>query len=99
MNADGRVIAISPIVGGAAVRGPAADMMATLANLPPTAAGVASYYSATYPGLVDVLVLDNADAAYEEAVARSGMRPLITNTLIGSADARRRLAEELAHLA
>jgi hypothetical protein len=42
-----------------------------------------------------VLVLDTADAGESEAVARSGMRPLVTNTLIGAADDRRRLAEEL----
>ena len=93
------VVAVSPIVGGAAVRGPAAAMMAALAHLPVTAAGVATYYAATYPGLIDVLVLDKADAGESEAVARTGVRPLATNTLIGAADDRRRLAEELLALA
>ncbi len=93
------IVAVSPIVGGAAVRGPAADMLTGLAHLPATAAGVAAYYAATYPGLVEVLVLDNADAGESEAVARTGVRPLVTNTLIGASDARRRLAEELLALA
>jgi LPPG:FO 2-phospho-L-lactate transferase len=93
------IVAISPIVGGAAVRGPAAAMLAALAHVPQSAAGVAAYYSATYPGLVDVLVLDTADAGESEAVARTGVRPLVTNTLISAADARRRLAEELLGLA
>jgi LPPG:FO 2-phospho-L-lactate transferase len=93
------VVAVSPIVGGAAVRGPAAAMLTALAHLPATATGVATYYAATYPGLVDVLVLDSADAGEHEAVARTGVRPLVTDTLIGSADARRRLAEELLALA
>jgi len=93
------VVAVSPIVGGAAVRGPAADMLITLAHLPATAAGVAAYYAATYPGLIDVLVLDNADAEESEAVARTGVRPLVTNTVIGEPDARRQLAVELLTLA
>jgi len=93
------VVAVSPIVGGAAVRGPAADMLTTLAHLPATAAGVAAYYAATYQGLIEVLVLDNADAGESEAVARTGVRPLVTNTVIGEPDARRRLAEELLALA
>ena len=92
------VVAISPIVGGMAVRGPAAAMMAGLAHLPATAAGVAAYYASTYPGLVDVLVLDRSDAADEQAVARTGIRPLVTDTLIGAPEARQRLAEDLLRL-
>lgn len=92
------VVAVSPIVGGSAVRGPAADMLAGLGGVEPTAAGLAAYYAATYPGLIDFFVLHETDAAHEEAVARTGMRPLITNTLIGAADDRRRLAEELLRL-
>jgi LPPG:FO 2-phospho-L-lactate transferase len=98
LNASAPVVAVSPIVGGAAVRGPAAEMMRSLGKQPGTAAGVAAYYQATYRGLVDVLVIDNADAAHEKAVAASGMRPLVTNTLIATPDARRRLAEELLGL-
>ncbi|MEP7360550.1 MAG: 2-phospho-L-lactate transferase [Chloroflexota bacterium] len=99
INASVPVLAVSPIVGGAAVRGPAADMVTTLAHQPATSAGLAAYYSVTYPGLIDTFVLDNTDAAESEAVAVTGLRPLVTNTLIGTADARRRLAEELLALA
>jgi LPPG:FO 2-phospho-L-lactate transferase len=74
-------------------------MMRSLGQQPGTAAGVAAYYHATYRGLVDVLVIDNADTADEDAIARTGMRPLVTNTLIGAAGERRRLAEELLALA
>lgn len=95
LNASAPVVAVSPIVGGAAVRGPAADMMRSLGNQPGTAAGVAAYYHATYRGLVDVLVIDNADADESDAIARTGMRPLVTNTLIATPDARRGVAEEL----
>ena len=99
LMAGAPVVAISPIIGGAAVRGPAADMITALAHLPASAAGIATYYSATYPDLVDVLAVDSADAAEGEAIQGTGMRPLVTNTLIGTADARCRLAEELLALA
>lgn len=99
LEASAPVVAVSPIVGGAAVRGPAADMMRSLGNQPGTAAGVAAHYHATYRGLVDVLVFDNADAAESDTIARTGMRPLVTNTLIASPDARRELAQELLGLA
>jgi LPPG:FO 2-phospho-L-lactate transferase len=99
LNASAPVMAVSPIVAGAAVRGPAADMMRTLGKQPATAAGVAAYYHATYRGLVDVLVIDAADAADSEAIAPTGMRTLVTNTLIAMPEARRRLAQELLALA
>ena len=99
LNAAAPVVCVSPIVGGAAVRGPAADMMRSLGKQPGTAAGVAAYYHATYRGLVDVLVIDNGDAADSDAIARTGMRPLVTNTLIAAPGARRTLAEELLALA
>jgi len=73
--------------------------MRSLGSQPGTAAGVAAYYHATYRGLVDVLVIDNADAAASDEIARTGMRPLVTNTLIASPDARRDLAQELLGLA
>jgi LPPG:FO 2-phospho-L-lactate transferase len=98
-SAAAPVVAISPIVGGAAVRGPAADMLVLLGGKPATASGLAAYYAQTYPDLIDLFVLDKGDAAESEAVAATGLRPLVTDTLIGSADARRRLAEHLSGLA
>jgi LPPG:FO 2-phospho-L-lactate transferase len=98
-SAAAPVVAISPIVGGAAVRGPAADMLVLLGGKPATASGLAAYYARTYPDLIDLFVLDKGDAAESEAVAATGLRPLVTDTLIGSADARRRLAEHLSGLA
>ena len=43
-------------------------------------------------GLIDALVLDEADAADADAVAARGVRPVVTRTLMVDADARRRLA-------
>ena len=91
-------IAISPIVGGAALRGPAAQMMRSLGGIP-SAAGISSYFSERYPGLIDILVIDNQDASGSDAAGAAGLRVAITNTLIASADERRRLAQEILELA
>jgi LPPG:FO 2-phospho-L-lactate transferase len=97
-SAPGRVIAVSPIVGGAAVRGPADAMLRSLAG-ERGAAGVARHYARQYPGLIDVFVLDKADAADAAAVRDAGMEPYVTGTLLHAADDRRRLATELLALA
>lgn len=54
-------IAVSPIVRGAAIKGPAAKMMQEL-NIPSTALAVAEYYQGKYPGLLDGFVIDASDA-------------------------------------
>ncbi len=89
---------ISPIVGREAVRGPAADIMRSLDG-EPSAAGVARHYAQTWPGLLDVLVIDDVDAAEAGAVQDTGIRPHVTGTLIGAEKERRRLAQEILELA
>ena len=54
-------IAVSPIVRGAAIKGPAAKMMHEL-NIPSTALAVAEHYQGKYPGLLDGFVIDASDA-------------------------------------
>jgi LPPG:FO 2-phospho-L-lactate transferase len=78
-------VAVSPLVGGRAVKGPADRMLASLAG-GTTPAHVASCYE----GLIDALVIDEADA---DAVAELDVRPIVTRTLMTDAAARRRLAE------
>ncbi len=87
------VVAISPIVAGQALRGPAAAMMETLGGRPATSAGVAAHYAASYPGLIDVMVLDDSDAGEAAGVTAAGIEPLVTRTVISAPDDRRRLAE------
>jgi len=81
-------VAVSPLVGGKAVRGPADRMLAHLAGgtTPAHVAGI-------YTGLIDALVLDEADADGATALAGLGVRPIVTRTLMTDAAARRRLAE------
>jgi LPPG:FO 2-phospho-L-lactate transferase len=92
-------IAISPIVGGRALRGPAADMLRSLAGQEATSAGIAAHYSRSYPGLIDALVLDSTDGADADAVSATGIRAVVTSTVIADDESRRRLAAELLEVA
>jgi LPPG:FO 2-phospho-L-lactate transferase len=82
------VIAVSPLIGGRAVKGPAAAMLARLEG-----GTTAAHVARCYPGLIDALVFDESDTAGAEAVAEQGVRPVIARTLMSDPDARRRLAE------
>jgi LPPG:FO 2-phospho-L-lactate transferase len=81
-------VAVSPLIGGRAIRGPADRMLARLAGGTSPA-----HVAGCYPGLLDSLVLDDADADGAEAVAELGVRPIVARTLMRDAEARRRLAE------
>lgn len=54
-------IAVSPIVAGTAIKGPAAKMMQEL-NIPATAVAVAEHYQRHYPSLLDGFVIDESDS-------------------------------------
>ncbi|HVS84080.1 MAG TPA: 2-phospho-L-lactate transferase [Gaiellaceae bacterium] len=79
-------VAVSPLIGGRAVKGPADRMLRRLA-------GGTSPRQVTdcYKGLVDALVVDEADA--DDLDGLGDVRPIVTRTLMSDADARRRLAE------
>jgi LPPG:FO 2-phospho-L-lactate transferase len=77
-------VAVSPLVGGRAVKGPADRMLQRLAG-GTTPAHVASCYE----GLLDALVLDVSDAPAE---LPAGVRPVVTPTLMTDVEAARRLA-------
>ena len=73
------VVAVSPIVGGAALKGPAAKMMREL-GASATAAGVARHYGR----LVDGWVIDRRDAKLESEIEDMGTRVTIADTLMTS---------------
>jgi LPPG:FO 2-phospho-L-lactate transferase len=77
-------VAVSPLIGGRAVKGPADRMLQRLAG-GTTAAHVASCYT----GLIDALVIDEADAP---ADLGRDVRSVATHTLMTDAEAARRLA-------
>jgi LPPG:FO 2-phospho-L-lactate transferase len=79
-------VALSPLIGGRAVRGPADRMLARLAG------GTApSHVAGTYRGLIDALVVDEADS--DDLEDLGDVRPIVTRTLMADPEARRRLAE------
>lgn len=88
------VVAVSPLVGGEALRGPAARMLASLGG-EATAAGVVRHYRERYPGLVDVFVLDVVDAEGAAALRSEGVVVELHDTVMRSHADRQRLAEEI----
>jgi LPPG:FO 2-phospho-L-lactate transferase len=83
------VVAVSPIVGGRAIKGPTAKMMTEL-GLASGAVEVAEHYR----GLIDGFVLDRSDADGAAAVERLGLAVLVTGTVMQSLDDKTRLARE-----
>ena len=81
------VVAVSGIVGGVALKGPA-DRMLTSLGFESSARGVAAGYAAT----IDAFVLDQVDAALEPEIAALGLRTLVTDTIMADHDGRARLA-------
>jgi LPPG:FO 2-phospho-L-lactate transferase len=81
------VVAVSPIVGGAAIKGPAARMMETL-GMEVSAVGVA----AAYREFLDVLVLDAEDRALAPRVEALGVRAVVADTIMRDLDAKVSLA-------
>jgi LPPG:FO 2-phospho-L-lactate transferase len=79
MKTPARVAAISPIVGGAAVSGPAGALMKTQ-GLAVSAEGVACAYS----DFLDVLIVDERDAAERAAVERMGIELRTARTVMKS---------------
>jgi LPPG:FO 2-phospho-L-lactate transferase len=82
-----RIIAVSGIVGGRALKGPADRMLASLGH-EPTALGVARGYA----GLIDMFVLDDIDAALAPEVEALGIRAVVTDTIMTDDASRARLA-------
>jgi LPPG:FO 2-phospho-L-lactate transferase len=77
-------VAVSPLIGGKSVKGPADRMLNRLAG----GTGPAQV-TLCYKGLIDALVYDESDGEVE----LGDVRPIVTKTLMVDADARRRLAE------
>jgi LPPG:FO 2-phospho-L-lactate transferase len=84
------VVAVSPIIGGKAVKGPAAKMYSEL-GIDPSALAVARHYGSLLTGFV----LDQVDAQFLNDIEQSGIIPYATNTLMLAADDRYRLAKDV----
>lgn len=84
------VAAVSPIVGGRALKGPADRMLAALGH-EASALGVARLYA----GLCDVFLLDAVDADLAPAVEELGVRAAVTDTIMTDDPSRARLGREV----
>ena len=85
------VIAVSPIVAGMAIKGPAAKMMKEL-KLPVSALAVASHYSERYPGLLSGFVIDSSDVKLADEIAATGVTVATTNTVMKTRQDKQTLA-------
>lgn len=93
LTAHPHVIAVSPIVGGRAIKGPADRMLASTGN-ESTASGVATLYR----GFCDHFVVDAVDAGEIPAVEALGMRCTALDTMMVDGTASERLARALLEL-
>jgi LPPG:FO 2-phospho-L-lactate transferase len=82
-------VAVSPIVGGRALKGPADKMLLSLGH-EASATGVAAMYS----GLVDGMVVDSVDEEERPGIEDIGMSVLVTDAVMRDARDRGRLARE-----
>lgn len=77
-------VAVSPLVDGRAVKGPADRMLTRLAG-----GTTPAHVAGCYRGLIDALVIDEADADGADI----GVQPIVTRTLMTDDESRRRVAE------
>jgi LPPG:FO 2-phospho-L-lactate transferase len=85
-----KVIAVSPIIGGQTVKGPAAKMYTEL-GIEPSALAVANHYRNILAGFV----LDNVDSEMENSIKHLGIQTLVTDTLMNNLTDRTRLAQDV----
>jgi LPPG:FO 2-phospho-L-lactate transferase len=83
------IVGVSPIIGGQAVKGPAAKMLREL-GYESSALSVAKHYA----DFLDMFVIDNVDRDQRLEIERLGVHVLTTDTLMKSVDDRARLARE-----
>ena len=88
------IVAVSPLIGGAAVRGPADRMFVSLGG-EASALGVGRHYVERYPGLLDGLVIDEVDAGQADALRALGLAVRVAPTLMLTTEDRCRLALEV----
>jgi LPPG:FO 2-phospho-L-lactate transferase len=85
-----RVIAVTPIVGGAALKGPAARLLSSLGS-----ESSASEVARLYADFCDTFVVDASDPSQVESVAALGVRPVVLDTIMTDHDASEALARAL----
>jgi LPPG:FO 2-phospho-L-lactate transferase len=105
-TAPAPVVAVSPVVAGAVLKGPT-DAFLAAAGLPTSAAGALAYYERVRPGLLDGIVADEPlgrlppgeEARAGEQPRRGGIATLQIDTRMDDAAARARVAEQVLRFA
>jgi len=90
----GRRLAVSPIVGGKALKGPAAKIMAEL-GYEVSVVGIADYYR----DLCDTLLLDESDRGCASSIEERGLSAYSTGTVMRTLDEKIALAREILRIA
>ncbi len=85
-----KIVAVSPIVGGQAIKGPAAKMFTEL-GVVPSALAVAQHYGESVSGFV----LDTIDTPFAKEIQKLGIQPLVTNTIMKTTQERQKLAQDV----
>jgi LPPG:FO 2-phospho-L-lactate transferase len=89
-EASGMIVAVSPIVGGSPIKGPADKLMRGL-GMQVSAVGVARCYR----DFLDVMVIDEQDARLAQEIEDLGIPTLVTNTIMRNLDAKVELARRV----
>jgi LPPG:FO 2-phospho-L-lactate transferase len=84
------VIAVSPIISGIALKGPAAKMFQEL-GITPSATAVAEHYN----GILSHFLLDENDVSLESLIANLGIKTKVANIVMKTAEDRLRLASDV----
>jgi LPPG:FO 2-phospho-L-lactate transferase len=93
------VLAVSPIIGGKAVKGPAAKMYVELGIQPSVLAVARHYGCASNYGLLNSFVIDDVDKDLRGEITDQGCKILVTQTLMKTRSDRRTLAQNLLSFA
>lgn len=88
------VVAVSPIVGGQAIKGPAAKILREL-GIEPSAFEVARYYGK----LIDGFVIDETDAALRQSIEKLNVNVMVAKTIMKNPADQAALAEDVIHFA
>ncbi len=89
-NAHRPIVAVSPIIGGKAVKGPAAKMYTEL-GIEASALAVAKHYRS----LLDGFVFDQVDIALKDKITLLGIKTLITDSIMKNMEGKKRLAKDV----
>ena len=90
---SGKSIAVSPIVGGKAIKGPAAKILQELGH-DVSSLGVARQYV----GLCDIFIIDEIDVSMKESIESLGMEVFVTKTVMQTNQEKQQLAEFIQNI-